>query len=341
MRSASATPAASPRERDGAVGGRDPEAFSLLLERHRRSSCEGLAPVRANVRQDAELVAADAVDLALTHHGCAQLLRDSREERVAGGMAEGVVVGLEPVEVEQHQDRGRARVECAAEVDHQLAPVAHARERVRLRFDPGRREQLHLLAEGEGHPCDHGQHRGRGKDGCRLVQRLELSVDEDPERGQAEDRGQRQHPGALGADGTEPARGLPGSGSEEEHRERPAGVEQLDAVRRADRRPGRGRRCRRARARAVLPRMHSQARSSRQPVIARTATTMPSSRASASGYARFIAAVSGEPPVLSTTAPNRTAAPTAATASAASAASSQRLRSKCSVRARTRRPIPA
>ena len=103
------------------------------------------------------------------------------------------------------------------------------------RLDPGRLEQLHLLAEGEGHPCDHGQHRGTREDGCRLVQRLELSVDEDPERGQAEDCGQREHPRALGADGAEPAGGLPRGGGEEEHRERPPGVEQLDPVRRADR----------------------------------------------------------------------------------------------------------
>ena len=67
--------------------------------------------VRANACEDAELVAADAVDLALTRHGCAQLLRNPREERVAGRMAEGVVVGLEPVEIEKHQDGRRAGIE--------------------------------------------------------------------------------------------------------------------------------------------------------------------------------------------------------------------------------------
>ena len=123
------------RERDGAVGSRDLEAGSLLFERHRGSGGEGIDALRAHACQDAELVTADAVDLALARHGFAELLRDPGEERVAGGMAERVVVGLEPVEVEQHQDGGRPGVECGAEVDHQLAPVAHAREGIRLGFE--------------------------------------------------------------------------------------------------------------------------------------------------------------------------------------------------------------
>ena len=181
---------------------------------------------RADAREDAELVTADAIDLALAGDRSAELLGDPGEERVAGGMAERVVVGLEPVEVEQHQDGGRPGVECRAEVDHQLAPVPDARERIRLRFDAGLCEQLHLLAERERHPGDHREHGGRRQDDRRRVQRLELPVDEDCERAQAEDRRQREHAGALGADGAEPAGRLPGSGGEEKHRERPAGVEQ-------------------------------------------------------------------------------------------------------------------
>jgi hypothetical protein len=150
-------------------------------------------------------------------------------------MAERVVVGLEAVEVEQHQDGCRAGVQGGAEIKHQLAPVSHAREGIRLRFDPGRRQQQHLLAEGEGHPGDHRQHRGGGEDGCGLVQRLELPVHEDSERGEAEDGRQRQDARALGADRPEPARRLPGRGGEQEHCERPAGIQQVDAVRRAHR----------------------------------------------------------------------------------------------------------
>ena len=53
------------RERDGAVRGSDLEAVALLLERHRSGCREGIAALRADACQDAELVAADAIDLAL------------------------------------------------------------------------------------------------------------------------------------------------------------------------------------------------------------------------------------------------------------------------------------
>jgi len=56
--------------------------------------------------QRAELVSAQAVDLSGGVDRLAQRPPEAREQRVARGMAEGVVVELEAVEVEEQQQSG-------------------------------------------------------------------------------------------------------------------------------------------------------------------------------------------------------------------------------------------
>jgi hypothetical protein len=62
-------------------------------------------------------------------HGPVQGGGQPDQEGVAGGMAEGVVVGLEPVEVEQQQQRvGQAGRDLAEALDGDLEPWPRAKE---------------------------------------------------------------------------------------------------------------------------------------------------------------------------------------------------------------------
>ena len=200
----------------------------------RSSLCGGRErlPVRGLDRgEHAELVAADPVDLAAVADAGGELLREPREQGVARRVAEGVVVGLEAVEVEEHEHGGGAAGERRLEVDHQLAPVPDPGQRVGLGLDARGGEEVELVAERDAHPGDHGQdRRGRQDDGGR-VQALELAVDEDRERDHAEDGRHSEQPDALEPDGAELTGGLPGRRGEQEHRERPARVEDRHLVR--------------------------------------------------------------------------------------------------------------
>ena len=87
-------------EHDGAVGRRDREALSLLL--HRAGGAElgvGFAR-RSRAPHRAELVTAEPVCRAVTLYCVRQAPSDALEQAVTGKVAEGVVVGLEAIEVE-------------------------------------------------------------------------------------------------------------------------------------------------------------------------------------------------------------------------------------------------
>src|SRR6185312_502529 len=121
---------------------RDGEAVAGLRERTGRRLLHRRLVRRA--RDDAELVAAGAVGVP-TERGDSVGERgaEAHEERVAGLVAERVVVVLEAVEVEQGEYRGiaRARVPHAPlEVGEELAAVAEAGQPV------GRRLALELPA---------------------------------------------------------------------------------------------------------------------------------------------------------------------------------------------------
>jgi len=75
--------------------------------------------------QDAELVAAEAVRPALRGHRLGQGEPEPAQQQVSGRVPEGVVVGLEAVEVEdREQGRARAAVsQLLAEVGDERAPV--------------------------------------------------------------------------------------------------------------------------------------------------------------------------------------------------------------------------
>ena len=112
---------------DRAVGGADREAPAVLRE-GRRGRGQAIGKVRAHrAQQDAELVAAQTVRLAGALDRARYGTPEAGEERVARGVAEGVVVALEPVEVEEDEDRALpGLLERRLHVQHQAAPVAEA-----------------------------------------------------------------------------------------------------------------------------------------------------------------------------------------------------------------------
>ena len=147
--------------------GADLEALAVLGQRARGAASARDARVAARRRSDAELVAAEAVGVAARADAPRRLRAEPRQQRVAGGVAEGVVVALEAVEVEQQRARGLAASprEAALEVAHQRAAVAEAGERVgrapRARLGA---QHADVLAEREDHAHERGdQQRGGGE----------------------------------------------------------------------------------------------------------------------------------------------------------------------------------
>ena len=117
---------------DGAIGGRDREPVAVLGERGGRPELDLRA--RAGVGQHAELVAAEAIGAPVGLNAALECLAQAREQRVAGKVAEGVVVVLEAVEVEEQEHRRVGWADRAgAEVGHELATVGQAGQAVARR----------------------------------------------------------------------------------------------------------------------------------------------------------------------------------------------------------------
>ena len=98
-----------------AVRGGHLETLAVLAPAPPRRRPPAAPPRPAPGGRHAELVAAEPVGAAVAVHRVRQPLAEPHQQPVAGGVAEGVVVLLEAVEVEQHQRaRGRSGVACAA-----------------------------------------------------------------------------------------------------------------------------------------------------------------------------------------------------------------------------------
>ncbi len=84
-------------------------------------------------KQEAELIAAEAIGPPVAADRGAQSGPDPAQEGVAGGVAEGVVVALEAVEIEEHERLGVALVGVGdgdVQIAHQPPAVAQAAEAV-------------------------------------------------------------------------------------------------------------------------------------------------------------------------------------------------------------------
>jgi hypothetical protein len=115
-----------------------------------------VAPARRDRGEQAELVAAHPVDAPqAVRHGF-QALGKADEQRIAGGMAEAVVVLLEAIEVEEREHALALVVgagQLRLQVVDQRAAVAQARERIGECLPAaGRQQSLVLTGEigGEG-----------------------------------------------------------------------------------------------------------------------------------------------------------------------------------------------
>ena len=147
----------------------DRESVALLAQRLLGDAEQLFAAL--DRRDDDELVAADAVGTAAVADGDSQLAGQAAQQRVAGGMAERVVVGLESVEVEDAEgDRlvAAERTDHALDVGEQLAAVAETGQRVGGRIEMAAATRPHRVEEGdrEGRQQEHdgedGADRGHG-----------------------------------------------------------------------------------------------------------------------------------------------------------------------------------
>jgi hypothetical protein len=114
------------------------------------------APVGLQLCEHAELVAAHAICVAATRDRGLEALAQACEQGVPRGVAVGVVVRLEAVEVEDDQQRrlGFAVRKAVVEVLHQPAPVGQPGQHVVVGVV--RKLRLDLLLLGDVLDLDHG-----------------------------------------------------------------------------------------------------------------------------------------------------------------------------------------
>ena len=154
------------REHDRAVGAGDGEALAALGQRACGARDDRVGDLVARVEERAELVAAHPERAAAAGQVGREVAAEADEQRVAGGVAEGVVVVLEAVEVEQdeHERVGVVGLgQHALEVAGQRAAVAEPGQRVRHRLVARRAQDRDVVAEGQHQPRHHRDEREGGQ----------------------------------------------------------------------------------------------------------------------------------------------------------------------------------
>ena len=209
------------------AGRADREARPLLGERGHRGPHEHVEVLAAVAQQRAELVASHPVGGTVRGDHGAQLVGQARQQRVAGGVPEGVVVALEAIQVVEHV---RSHVSPAAraaagdlEVLHQQPAVADAGERVGQRQASRAGEHRDVLAHRRRQVHAHREHgrRREHQGGWREPGVEEVAVDQHPQRGEQRERGHGHQAPVLHPPPPRPRPGRPG-GERQQHRgERP------------------------------------------------------------------------------------------------------------------------
>ena len=182
-----------------------------------------MARARRLAQQEAELVAAQPVGAPVGAAGLEQGLAEPLEQRVARAVPERVVVGLEPVEVEEDQRAAAVGLQHGVEVGHQRAAVGQVGEAVGEGLAAARGQQADVLCVGQAGAHPGGQHRQGGERDGRHGDGPHGRRQQQPERQQRRDRRQR-HAGPQGA--RPAARRLPGREGDGRHPEDPARVQQ-------------------------------------------------------------------------------------------------------------------
>ena len=168
------------REHDRAVGAGDGEALAALGQRGGGAGDDRVGDLVARVEERAELVAAHPERAAAAGQVGREVAAEADEQRVARGVAEGVVVVLEAVEVEQHEHEragvvglGQHRLEVAG----QRAAVAEPGQRVGHRLVARRAQDRDVVAEGQHQPRHHRDERERGQRDRERVEVGQAAVD--------------------------------------------------------------------------------------------------------------------------------------------------------------------
>ena len=336
-------------EASSASSGSSTEPLELEIENALPASDRAAEPIATTPsplgaverRQHAELVAAEPVGGAGRLHRGGEVLSQPPQQRITGGMPEAVVVGLEPVEVEQRERVRAAALDRLLEVEHQAPPVAEPGDGIRLRLAPADGQQREVVGEQQRHPHDHHAERRGREAGREPVHRRELVVDLEAHRHRREEGRDREQPAAL-----EPERA--GAGGRD-----PGGERQQQGGQQPQRVDGRVLECAAGgvaiQVDAVRDRVHAQSERDQDEAAARGASRSarpPRSRSRPAAGRRadrrhWWPRPRRRPAWRARSRGYRTAAPTAAIASAPIAPSSHRLAWKRGTRARTSNTIPA
>ena len=147
-------------------------------------------------------------------------------------MSEAVVVALEAVEVEDHEEGrdGPLLGQAGLEVEDQFAPVEQTGEGVGDRLVVRQLEQLLVLPERrrEAHEDDE---QGRGREDHReQVQVPEVVADEDPYSDECRDRGHGQEGPSFDREPAPVPLVDPGRAADEQHRDRPEDVDERSGL---------------------------------------------------------------------------------------------------------------
>ena len=143
----------------------DLEFLASLGQRAARAVDERLCVTNGHVRDEAELVASETIRRTVLTGNRRELRTEAGEQRVSRRVAEAVVVALEAVQVEDHQEnwRGVILAESALEVPDELASIAETRENVGDRLELRELEEPTILVEGHNESHDDEQESRRGE----------------------------------------------------------------------------------------------------------------------------------------------------------------------------------
>ncbi len=141
-------------------------------------------------------------------------------------MPERVVVALESVEVEEHEERRlhRVAVEAPREIVEQLPAVSEAGQRVGRGLLARQLEEAAVLAERDREPHDDEHERGRGESDREQVHADEVVVDEYSGRDQRTRRGNREERATVDLEALARAVGHPGRDCDQHEGGRPEDV---------------------------------------------------------------------------------------------------------------------
>jgi len=206
---------------------RDVEALAVLGECGARAIDERLGFSLRDRCDEAELVSTEAVDRTVLARYSSQLCTEAREQRISRRVAEAVVVALEPVEVEDHEE-SRDRmfvVQPAFQVGDELAPIGQACQRIRDRLVPRKPEETTVLSERADEAEDDEENRRCREHECEQVDPVEVVGHEDAGGDDRAGRRYREQGAALDLEPARVALTHPRRRRDEDHRGWPENVE--------------------------------------------------------------------------------------------------------------------